>query len=365
MLSISSRVVSSVSDLVREVVMECSRKYDFDGMEAIRELGLDVGVKVCSEVTVSENSGVKKKEIEKRIASSFPLPYNGESKKECCSGLKDNHGLYTQCRTVPKNGERFCKTCQNQADKNSHGEPTYGTIEKRLECSIFDFKDPNGKSPIAYCKVMKKFNLTREMVEAEAEKVGIKINEEHFVESSTSKRGRPKSNTTVEKESKGPKGRPRKEKKVVELTSAGGDLLSQLVENAEKAKESVPEVKEVVPEVKESVPEVKEVVPEVNESVREVKKVVPEVKESVPEVKKSSKKKTAKVEEEEEEEEEADVVKRFEFEGKKYLKSKKTGVIYNMDQDVVGKWNESTQKIDFVEQEESEDEYESESEEED
>ena len=114
MLSISSRVVSSVSDLVREVVMECSRKYDFDGMEAIRELGLDVGVKVCSEVTVSENSGVKKKEIEKRIASSFPLPYNGESKKECCSGLKDNHGLYTQCRTVAKNGERFCKTCQNQ-----------------------------------------------------------------------------------------------------------------------------------------------------------------------------------------------------------------------------------------------------------
>ena len=89
------------------------------------------------------------------------------------------------------------------------------------------------------------------------------------------------------------------------------------------------------------------------------------MKESVPEVKKSSKKKTAKVEEEEEEEEEADVVKRFEFEGKKYLKSKKTGVIYNMDQDVVGKWNESTQKIDFVEQEESEDEYESESEEED
>ena len=359
MLSISSRVVSSVSDLVREVVMECSRKYDFDGMEAIRELGLDVGVKVCSEVTVSENSGVKKKEIKKRIGSSFPLPYNGELKKECCSGLKDNHGLYTQCRTVPKNGERFCKTCQNQADKNSHGEPTYGTIEKRLECSIFDFKDPNGKSPIAYCKVMNKFNLTREMVEAEAEKMGIKINEEHFVESSPSKRGRPKSTTSVEKESRGPKGRPRKEKKVVELTSTGGDLLSQLVENAEKAKESVAE------EVKESVPEVKKSVPEVKESVAEVKKVVPEVKESVPEVKKTSKKKTAKVEEEEEEEEEADVVKRFEFEGKKYLKSKKTGVIYNMDQDVVGKWNESTQKIDFVEQEESEDEYESESEEED
>ena len=67
-------------------------------------------------------------------------------------------------------------------------------------------------------------------------------------------------------------------------------------------------------------------------------------------------KKAAKVEVEEEEE---DVVKRFEFEGVKYLKSKKTGIIYNMEQDVIGKWNEKTGKIDFEEagSEEEEDEY--------
>ena len=59
--------------------------------------------------------------------------------------------------------------------------------------------------------------------------------------------------------------------------------------------------------------------------------------------------------EEEEKEEEADVVKKFEFEGAKYLKSKKTGIIYNMDQEVVGKWNEKTQKIDFEEHEDSSD----------
>ncbi len=52
-----------------------------------------------------------------------------------------------------------------------------------------------------------------------------------------------------------------------------------------------------------------------------------------------------------------DVVKKVEFEGKKYLKSKKTGIIYNMDQDVIGKWNEAKQRIDFIEEEESEDEY--------
>jgi hypothetical protein len=52
----------------------------------------------------------------------------------------------------------------------------------------------------------------------------------------------------------------------------------------------------------------------------------------------------------------------------KYLKSKKTGIIYdyeiytsNGDQVVIGKWNESKNQIDFKaeEEEESEDEYES------
>jgi regulator of protease activity HflC (stomatin/prohibitin superfamily) len=66
-----------------------------------------------------------------------------------------------------------------------------------------------------------------------------------------------------------------------------------------------------------------------------------------------------------EEEEEADVVKKIEFEGKKYLKSKKTNIVYdyieytkNNEQVVVGKWNETTNKIDFSNtDEESEDEY--------
>jgi hypothetical protein len=58
-------------------------------------------------------------------------------------------------------------------------------------------------------------------------------------------------------------------------------------------------------------------------------------------------------------EDEPDVVKRFEFEGKKYLKSRNTGVIYNMEQDVVGVWNEKLQKIEFkeIDSEEEEDEY--------
>jgi hypothetical protein len=64
----------------------------------------------------------------------------------------------------------------------------------------------------------------------------------------------------------------------------------------------------------------------------------------------------------------SDVVKKIEFEGKKYLKSKKTGIVYDYeeyvksgDQVIVGKWNEATNKLDFEsaksEGEESEDEY--------
>ena len=63
--------------------------------------------------------------------------------------------------------------------------------------------------------------------------------------------------------------------------------------------------------------------------------------------------------------EEPDIVKKIEFEGKKYLKSKKTGIIYdyneyvnNSEQVVVGKWNESKNEVEFSNSEESEDEYE-------
>ena len=61
-------------------------------------------------------------------------------------------------------------------------------------------------------------------------------------------------------------------------------------------------------------------------------------------------------EEEEEEDKNTDVVKRFEFEGKNYLKSKKTGVIYNLDQEPIGKWNEAKNRIDFSEPDSEDDE---------
>jgi len=103
------------------------------------------------------------------------------------------------------------------------------------------------------------------------------------------------------------------------------------------------------------------------EKEKEAKKFLKELekqeKQAIAEIKKENKekketKKETKKESKVEAEEEADVVKKIDFEGKKYLKSKKTGIIYNMDQDVIGKWNESKQRIDFNETgEESEEDY--------
>jgi hypothetical protein len=76
--------------------------------------------------------------------------------------------------------------------------------------------------------------------------------------------------------------------------------------------------------------------------------------------------KAAKAAADEVAEQEPDVVKRIEENGKKYLKSKKTGIIYdyaeytqNGEQVVVGQWNEKKNAIDFKNDEESEEEYES------
>jgi hypothetical protein len=106
--------------------------------------------------------------------------------------------------------------------------------------------------------------------------------------------------------------------------------------------------------------ETKKVVP-VSEKVEKVSEVSPE---EVPLLEKVEEKKVPeevplleKVEEKVEKvEEELDVVKKFEYEGVKYLKSKKTGIIYNMEQEVVGKWNEESKKIEFEEEDDSSDE---------
>ena len=359
---------NAAMELVTRAIRECGSLYKFDGEEAIQRLGL-------SQVNVVSIQKPEKKEKK----STFVLPYNGVCDENCCRGLKQNNGLYTQC-PVPVKDSKFCTGCEKQAKRNESGKPDYGDMEDRQAVPLMEYRDPKGKQPISYTKIMKKMNYSQEQVMEEAKKRGMNLDAVHFEEPAAVEK-KPKK---VEEDKK--KGRPKKSKKVLEVQGETNDLFAELIAAAhEELKEEEVVVGEVVEEVVVKVEEKKKATPKKSDEEKALEKAAKELalkekkeaekaakelalkekkeaekaaKELALKEKKEVEKKVEKVVEKKEspQEEEADVVKKFEFEGTKYLKSKKSGIIYNMEQEVVGKWNEETQKIDFDEVEDSDEE---------
>jgi len=418
-LCVSSAVVEgvrvSMERYVLEVVEALSREYNFSASDASSKLGL-VGVKV----SVTDGSvGRKRKVVAKECVekSAFPLPFMGRNVEECCQSLRQSQGLYTQCRNS-KAGEKFCKSCSS---KMVDGVPEYGTIEQRLAVGVNDYVDPSGRKVVHYTKIMKKYKVSEEQVIAEAKKLGQVVDGCHFIqpESDNVKRGRPKAEKPA-KVSSGVKGRPKKTKKVVEIDGEEDDLFASLVAESINASAAV-EVETVNAEAVSDV-EADAKAPEVatkekaNKSEEKAAKLATKEQEKAAKLAAKEQEKAAKEQEKAAKEQEkaaklaakeqekaakeqekaaklaakseakskkpaekpaapanddtsaADVVKKIEFEGKKYLKSKKTGIVYDYDeyvksgdQVVVGKWNEATNKLDFEtaksDGEESEDEY--------
>jgi hypothetical protein len=402
-------MINCAQELAQRAVKSCGEHYNFDSEEAIRLLGL-MNIKVDRKMPEKKLKVVK----EKAVKMAFPLPYNGGCAADCCSALRQNQGLYTQCSSAPKKNQVFCKQCQMNADKNG-GVPEYGTIQMRNAVGIFEYVDPKGRKPVAYTKLMKKYKVDQAAVIEEAVKFGMNIDGEHFLAPVDASKGRPKKEKVVKE--KGSKGRPKKAKKVLLLEGEGDDddLFASLVADAnsnvvvepakkrgksdeEKAAEEAKKVAEKAEKEAKRLAEKaekeaklaaekaeKEAKLAAEKFARELKKakeeeeklakkaalelakVEKEAKLAAEKAAKEAKKKPAAVKEPEPvEDEEPDVVKKIEFEGKKYLKSKKTGVIYdyteyvkNGEQVVVGKWNDSSNKIDFnkTSDEEEEEEY--------
>jgi hypothetical protein len=355
---------------------------------------------------------------EKAVKMAFPLPYNGGCAADCCSALRQNQGLYTQCTMAPKKNQVFCKQCQMNADKNG-GVPEYGTIQMRNAVGIFEYVDPKGRKPVAYTKIMKKYKVDQAAVIEEAVKFGMNIDAEHFFAPVDASKGRPKKEKVVKE--KGSKGRPKKAKKVLQIEGDDDDLFASLVADANASSSSEPSTKKrgksdeekAAEEAKKATEKVEKEAKRLAEKAekeaklaaekaekeakllaekisRELKKAKEEeeklakkaalelakkekedklaAEKAEKEAKKASKKPAAAAVKEPEPvvEDEPDVVKKIEFEGKKYLKSKKTGIVYdyteyvkNGEQVVVGKWNDSSNKIDFnkASDEEQEEEY--------
>jgi hypothetical protein len=435
-------IVLAAQEVAKRAINACASHYNFDGEEALRLLNLN-------DVRVIRKVGERKEKKGKVVVSKpkFALPYSGECNDSLCHGLRQNSGLYTQCQSVRKGENVFCRSCQSSADKND-GMPEYGTIVQRREVGILEYVDPKGRKPVAYIKMMKKLKVSKEQVLEEAGKHGITIDVIHFVESvEEGKRGRPKA-AKAAKEPKGVKGRPKKSKKVLEIEGDEEDLFASLVASANSESDSESESEAESETVVVAVEEVKKVkVAKVSEEKAEkrlkekaekdakiaaekaekeaqrlkekaekeakiaAEKAEKEAKIAAEKAEKEAKIAAEKAEKEakiaaekaakalkkqqeeeakalrikekestaskskksvspveEEEEAQPDIVKKIEIDGKKYLKSKNTGIIYdyteyvkNGEQVVVGKWNESKNKIDFtVADEESEEEYEEE-----
>ena len=426
-------MVKAGKELAERAVIACAEHYKFDAEEAIRLLSLE-NVKVeRKESGKSKSKSVVVKKVA-AVKAAFPMPFNGEFKDTCCYALRQNNGLYTQCQVVRKGDNSFCKQCQVLADKGVDGIPEYGTIQQRMASGIFEYVDPKGRKPVSYTKVMKKYKLTQTQVEEEATKLNINMDEAHFVSpEADTKRGRPSSQKEkAPKEEKQAKGRPKKEKKVIQIEGDDEDLFAALVADANSAvEETEPKVQKKKGQTEEEKAEKaaklaaekaekaaklaaekqekeaklaaakaekeaklaaekaekeaklaaekaekeaklaaakaeKEAKLAAAKAEKEAKLAAAEQKKALAEQKKESSEKKKKATKEEASDEEPEVVKKIEFEGKKYLKSKKTNIIYdyieytkNQEQIVVGHWNDSTNKIEFVNtDEESEDEYE-------
>jgi hypothetical protein len=237
--SLNTLITNLAMDLAVRSVMECSKKYNFDGEEAVRELGLNSSQLQIETTQPEENSGlppvmsvrrkttpntvILKKSKVSASKPAFPLPYNGVINDDTCLGLKNNHGLYTQCELKRFNNSNFCKTCAGQSSKNSNGKPDYGTVWERCQVDIMDYRDPNGKGPIHYTKIMKKMGLTQEAVIQEAERFEITIDPIHFVDPEPTK------------QVLGKKGRPQKPANVIEVDECNNLFAALTLNSAEQA----------------------------------------------------------------------------------------------------------------------------------
>jgi len=226
------------------------------------------------------------------MMSLIKLPWSGVL-KEGCIGIKYNGGLYTQCGG--KSEGELCVRCSELRKRNGC---LYGSVKERMECGVMEYKDGNGRSPVHYSKVMKKNGWSREDVEKEGLRLGVKVLECHF-EEKVVKRGRPrKEKVEVEKKSR---GRPRKEKEVVS-NEVGERVIASLLCGSSSSDEGC----------------LKSIVKETNI--------------------------------EDEEEEEIKVVK-FELMGKIYLRSEENILFDIESHEGIGVWNELEERIEELDDE--------------
>ena len=427
-LCVSSAVMSSlsvsVSRYVMDVVEALSSEYKFSASEASSKLNL-LGLKV-NVVGLRERKSVEKPPQDK---TAFPLPFSGRNVEECCQSLRQCQGLYTQCRNS-RASEKFCKSCSSKmvdgvpeygtmeqrlaVGLNDYVDPSgrkvvhYTKIMKKHKVSEEDVLAearkfgqvvdachfvqpeldsvkrgrPKAEKPVKVSSGVKgRPKKTKKVVEIDGEEddlfaslVAQSINDSvvsevvtvdavaEVVVADVADVSEAKSEADVVMEAKSEvavevKAPEKAAKAQAKAEEKAAKLAAKEQEKAAKEQEKAAKIA-----AKEQENAAKLAAKEQEKAAKEQEKAAKLAAKS--EAKAKPAEKVAKANDETSA---ADVVKKIEFEGKKYLKSKKTGIVYDYeeyvksgDQVIVGKWNDATNKLDFESarsEEESEDEY--------
>ena len=185
-------MIMLVSESVNRSLLSASLFHGFSLEDEMRRQSLLVeGVGVGVGVGGKKGKG-------KSLVSDCPLPFvvGSGSGSGGCGALCYNRGLFTACENdvgaeVAEGVEVFCGSCQKDIAKNESGLPSCGTVKSRESVGLYEFKDPKGRRPTHYMKVLDKMKVTQEEAMAAAEKLNIVIDPVHFGASVVS-RGRPK-----------------------------------------------------------------------------------------------------------------------------------------------------------------------------
>ena len=217
---LSKTLENMVKDFAARCIHECALRHGFDESVEIRALGLE-NLALIRKQMAKKPKGEKKskkepkepKEPKSKKEKSFPLPFMGsEVDLLLCNGLSYNHGLFTQCPKKTMEDSLYCKKCQEEADNSASGKPICGTVQDRLACGLYEFKDSKGRSPVSYLKVLEKAKKTQSEALEVADKLGLVIAADHW---------------KVQEKAKKSKGRPKKASGAVEASDVT-DLFAKL-----------------------------------------------------------------------------------------------------------------------------------------
>jgi hypothetical protein len=354
-------VANATIDIITDVVIQLSELYHFDSTEAMSRLNMEVTKKT------------KETKVPTQKIKNIPLPFTGFIDENYCQGIQKNYGLFTQCIKSKKEGSLFCKTCHEQALSNPSSKPNNGIIQER-EQNLSEFK---GVKP--FIQVIKKLDITVEMVMEEASKKNIILPEDIFnnVPSSKKKGGRPKKTETKTSEPVieqfEPIQQPVIEQPVIEQPVIEQPVIEQFEPIQQPVIEQpVPVIEQPVKKQpkgkgKVNVVEQKEEISEEQRKKEEIKKQVAKEKMLQKRIEKEQKEKEQKEKEQKEkerleqlnksnqdnesvvselgDEEDEEEVEEVVIKGKNYLRDNKNN-IYDYDtQEKIGIWNPQTKKL--------------------